>query len=408
MFFFIQSIASTSTDRQFVTVAGQNTLSGSLIKKGAVVMADVTKRNHYPVGTVFYTETLLSMRGKFAASDIFPLNVNDGLLPADQDEIKSIRYIEAKGAYERLLKETGNKTPDAPPSPEPSSARPVRKDSTLLARIRKEYPCPTVAECGFHVDPATWAVMVRNVLKTHPMIISGPSGTGKTEIVRLIADRLGMPLHSYDMGAMHDPMSQLLGTHRLASDGTTTRSVFEYARFVDEVQQRGIILLDELSRAPLMTNNILFPCLDGRRELRIDAAGEGDVRQVKVHPECVFIATANIGSEYTGTTTLDKALVSRLFPVEMDYLAPQFEVDVLKSRTGIPDDDAEHLVSIAGEIRRLYREGSLSASIATRETIMAAEMVADGWDVKTAVDLTFIPMFETEERDQVKRLIMKY
>ena len=50
-----------------------------------------------------------------------------------------------------------------------------------------------------------------------------------------------------------------------------------------------------------MAMNVLFPCLDGRREFRIDIAGSKNARVVKFHPECVFFATANIGENYSGT-----------------------------------------------------------------------------------------------------------
>ena len=51
------------------------------------------------------------------------------------------------------------------------------------------------------------------------------------------------------MGSMQDPLTDLLGSHRLENGS----SVFDYAKFVEDVQKPGVILLDELSRAPLMT-----------------------------------------------------------------------------------------------------------------------------------------------------------
>lgn len=57
-----------------------------------------------------------------------------------------------------------------------------------------------------------------------------------------------------------------------------------------------VILLDELNRAALSSNNVLFPCLDDRRKLSIEVAGGKDIREINVHPEVTFIATANVGS----------------------------------------------------------------------------------------------------------------
>ena len=43
----------------------------------------------------------------------------------------------------------------------------------------------------------------------------GPSGTGKTELVLLACKKLGLECNVYDMGSMYDPVSGLLGVHRL-------------------------------------------------------------------------------------------------------------------------------------------------------------------------------------------------
>ena len=81
------------------------------------------------------------------------------------------------------------------------------------------------------------------------ILICGKTGTGKTEIIIKICNILGIDCHVYDMGSMQDPLTDLLGSHRLENGS----SVFDYAKFVEDVQKPGVILLDELSRAPLMT-----------------------------------------------------------------------------------------------------------------------------------------------------------
>jgi MoxR-like ATPase len=62
-----------------------------------------------------------------------------------------------------------------------------------------------------------------------------------------------------------------------------------------------------------------MPVLDqGQRYLRLD---EADGQQtIKVAQGVTFIATANIGNEYTATRQLDKALMDRFTVIEMDLL----------------------------------------------------------------------------------------
>ena len=193
-------------------------------------------------------------------------------------------------------------------------------------------------------------------------------------------------------------------------------SKFDYAKFAQDIQKPGVILLDELSRAPIQSNNILFPCLDDRRTLPVEIAGCKDTRTITVHPEVCFIATANIGAEYTGTNIMDRALQNRFFPIELNYLDSKQESKVLQQRCGVSEADANLIVRVATEIRNIYKKQELSISVSTRETLMVANLVSDGWTLKEALCMVFLPLFEgsadpTEEateRGKIRKLLMTY
>lgn len=228
--------------------------------------------------------------------------------------------------------------------------------------------------------------------------------THNTELVMLACERLGIPCHVYDMGSMYDPVAGLLGVHRLQKGGVST---FDYAKFTQDISEPGVVLLDELSRAPVTTNNILFPCLDSRRMLPVEIAGGEDLRAVKVHPDCCFIATANVGAEYTGTMSMDRALVGRFFPLELDYMPKDKEEQVLMKRCKISATAAKHIVSVANNVRDMYRKQELSCSLSTRETLMVSELVADGWSTLRAMELVFLPLFEGTKADGERGIIAK-
>ena len=291
--------------------------------------------------------------------------------------------------------------------PKKSVIKPKRTaGTTLLNDIKKNYSCPSI-EDGFYVQDKTWNYLVRNILKKKNTLLLGPTGTGKTDIIIRIAKKLNIELNIYDMGAMIDPLTDLLGTHRIKNGN----SVFDYAKFVADVQKPGIILLDELSRAPLMTNNILFPCLDHRRTLNIEIAGSTDVRAVKVHPDCVFIATANIGQEYSGTNDIDAALMNRFNALQVEYLPQDIEARILEIRTGIELEKANKILNVANAIRDSYLKQMISKPISTRETLECAELVVDGFTIKDAVNLVFCQKFskaDNNEYDTIKKLIMGF
>ena len=360
-------------------------------------------REAYPIGTVFCSSMCeLSARAGtpyYCAGDIYPIlegNSNyDFNLPTPTREM-----LDAYADYKQVAKQEAAQTLFAG-----SSAQIAPKRLSLLDRIRsdKRYAVPDVDKDGFYVKDTDWYLLLRNILTKTASILTGPSGSGKTELVSLAGKKLGMEVSIYNMGTMLDPISGLLGVHRLVQGG----SVFDYAKFTEDIQRPGIILLDELSRAPLSANNILLPCLDSRRELPVDIAGGNGMRNIKVHPECVFIATANIGAEYTGTSQMDRALVDRFFMLEMEYMDADSEAKVLSKRCGIEPSDAKIIVDTARVVRNLHLKGEISSTLSTRETLGAARMVSDGWSVLEAMERCFLPLFEGSRTEGERGVVYK-
>jgi len=282
------------------------------------------------------------------------------------------------------------------------------EDSTgsLREQIIRKFPCPKESEIGFHVDEDVWYLLIRNIMRGENTMLIGPTGSGKTELVTHITKAMDKHLSIQDMGTVQDAQSALLGVHRLNKEG---HSEFDYAPFVGHVQREGIVLLDELNRAPLSAANILFPCLDRRRYLPIDiAVGEG-VRTVPVHDKCVFFATANLGAEYTGTTQIDRALLDRFMPVELTYPTDTAETKILMIRTGIDEKTAKAIVKVSKTIREQFKEQELSNVVSVRHTLLAASLIKDGFDTVGALMKVVMPLFDdasgVSERTKVKSII---
>ena len=320
---------------------------------------------------------------------------------------KSFDFFDIKVCREEDYIEMTTEVPQFDPSSSYNEDTKSEAAASLKTTIMDKYPCPDI-NTGFYIEEKRWNVLVRNILKHKNTMLVGPTGTGKTDVIIRICKALNIPCRIYDMGAMMDPLTDLLGSHRLENGS----SKFDYAKFVKDVQEPGVILLDELSRAPQMTNNILFPCLDDRRTLPVEIADSNSAREVKVHPECVFIATANIGSEYSGTNDIDAALENRFMMIQVDYLPQSVEAEILNIRTGCNLESAKKITSIANAIRERYLEGTLSKTISTRETLACAEFVVDGFAIVDAINFSFCEKFpkygDNSEYDTVKKLVMGF
>jgi len=362
------------------------------------VSCDKDVRALHPVGTVFAVTDLFD-RGKFYAAEDYKLYpVHDGSKFLTTNEEFRELYQKVVDGLEGELDEVIPEKEDKPK---------VKKIPSLRDRLLKDSSLepPTIEEDGFYVDKDVWYLLLRNIKKNKNTMLLGPTGAGKTELVMLLATKLAKELFIHDMGTLHDPMSGLLGTHRISSDG---KSVFDYSRFSQEIKREGIMLLDELSRAPLSTNNILVPCLDSRRELYIDIAmGEGE-RIIKVNEELCFFATANIGSEYTGTTMIDRAVQDRFFPVQLDYMSADLEAKLLAVRTKLNVPECRLIAEIASKIRKSYVSGDLSTSLSHRHTLEVASLVKDGFSVLFAFEQIVLPMFEGSSSDGERAVVKTF
>lgn len=282
--------------------------------------------------------------------------------------------------------------------------------STNIRRsITVTYPAPKKEDIGFAIEPELWYRLIRNILIGESTLLVGPTGSGKTELISHVAKALGKDLFIQDMGTVLDATASLAGVHRLNSEG---HSDFEYAPFTDYIQSGGIVLLDEINRSPKDANNFIFPCLDSRKYLPVDSACAGASRKIIVHPETVFFGTANLGAEYSGTSSIDRALLDRFAIIELDYPIEGDEVEILKLRTSIDDKNAMAIVKVSNEIRKMFKDQTLSSSISVRHTLQVAGLVRDGFDLQQALKWTVLPLFEdsvgASERSSVMSIMTAF
>ena len=259
-----------------------------------------------------------------------------------------------------------------------------------------------------------WKYLIRNIIRGKNIMMTGPAGCGKTMAAKAAANSIeGYNMEIFNLGSTQDPRATLIGNTQF---DTTKGTVFSPSPFVKAIQTPNtVIVLDEISRAHPEAHNILMSVLDqGQRYLRLDEASDSPI--VKVAEGVSFIASANIGNEYTATRQLDRALVDRFTIIEMDTLTQSEETKLLQMM--YPSVDVKLINSVA-EITTMTRNEvkketpNLTNSLSTRTSVEIGSLLYDGFSLEEAAEITIYPLFDDaggaqSERTYIRQFVQKF
>lgn len=269
------------------------------------------------------------------------------------------------------------------------------------------------------ISESKWKYAVRSALKGKNILVVGPTGSGKSLLAQTIAKVINNNerFFYFNLGSTTDARCSLIGN---TAFDKSTGTVFNESLFVKAIKTEGaIILLDELSRAHPDAANILMSVLDDlQRYLRLDE--KSDTETVKVAKGVSFIATANVGNEYTGTRVMDRALLNRFsVKIEMTPLDRDEEFEYIQRRFNVTSDDNLKLLGNVIDIAAYTRnqislsDGKLTNFLSTRDVVEMAELILDGFTLEEIAESTIYPNFSFDggvesERLFVKQLVQKY
>jgi nitric oxide reductase NorQ protein len=258
-----------------------------------------------------------------------------------------------------------------------------------------------------------WKYLIRSAVRAKNIMMTGPAGCGKTMAAKSLVNSLDRPDFYFNLGATQDPRATLIGNTMFDQKKGT---YFSESAFVSAIKTpNAVILLDELSRAHPDAWNILMTVLDqGQRYLRLDEAEGSPI--VNVAEGVTFIATANIGNEYTSTRVIDRAILDRFVTIEMDVLNDEQELGLLSYMyPEVNQDELKAVAEIAHHTRTqsMSDAGKLTAMVSTRASVEMAGLLYDGFDLFESAEISIFPFFSNDggvdsERTYIKQLVQKY
>lgn len=251
---------------------------------------------------------------------------------------------------------------------------------------------------SYQISEIKWKSVIRTVLRGKNLMIVGEKGEGKTTLIFAIAKALGRPLFTFNLGDTSDAQTYLFGKTQ-AKDGSTFYQESEFLKAI--TTKNAIVLLDEFSRASRDASNILFPILDlNQRFAHIPERGENS--KVMVAEGVSFLATANIGMEYTGTSIMDTAIMDRFTKVEIDELTSDQLHNLIKG-IKVEQSIKDFFVKSKLAIKSAVKNSDLTQTFSTRQMIECLEYCYDGFSIQEVLELMVYSTYSSDGDMQSER-----
>ena len=233
----------------------------------------------------------------------------------------------------------------------------------------------------------------------------GPSGTGKTHIIYLVAELTQLPLWEINCGlqtSAYDLFGRYIG---LGKENWIDGIITSWCRY------GGILYLDEANMMKQDVATKLNPILDARGHMVLN---EKDNELIERHKDAYMIISLNpFSAEFTGTKPLNAAFRRRMSVwLNFDYMSvdnhiDEQEVELLIERSGIFKETATNIVQVAAKLRQEYKNGDLPYGPSVGDLANWARIIADGASPIDAGNETLVAMTsdDFEVQEEVRKII---
>jgi midasin len=186
-------------------------------------------------------------------------------------------------------------------------------------------------------------------IKRYPVLLQGPTSSGKTSLVRYLAAKTGhefVRINNHE----HTDLQEYLGSYVTDSHG---KLQFQEGALVKAVREGHWIVLDELNLAPSDVLEALNRLLDDNRELFVPELQE----TIPAHPNFMLFATQNPPMLYGGRKMLSRAFRNRFIEVHVDEIPEDELVTILEQRCRIAPSYAKKMVQVMKDLQT-HRQNS--------------------------------------------------
>lgn len=234
---------------------------------------------------------------------------------------------------------------------------------------------------GFYIPSEVLTVIEDFLTSGFHVMLAGNPGCGKTEFGQVWAASRGIQVHKVNCGAIRSPRDWFGRYEFREGQGT----VFVPTRFLEMLEQPGLIILDELNRTTPDNHNPIMNILDGNREVYVEELQ----RVVRVHDDALFLATRNSGRQHTGTFHLDHALEDRFQEIRLELPPRSAIAQLIPDKYSISEEHADLIANLTIKLNEMYIEEMLSKAMGMRPAFAAGALLSKGNSLDVALRYAF-------------------
>lgn len=253
------------------------------------------------------------------------------------------------------------------------------------------------------------ALLVAGMMDGDKTLITGPTGSGKSSLVKYVCAKLNRPFIRINMSG--DVESAALFGTLVVRGGAT---VWEDGAITEAAKYGAVCLVDEWELMPaeiaMGMQNLLE---DGGYLYLKEKPGTSDERTV--HPDANFrlvfagntVGQGDVTGAFSGVGVQNTATIDRFTnTIRLGYLSQKHEVAIITSKSDVDKKVATDMVRLASLVRSAYEQGKIGLTMSPRTLINWARK-QKRYDAQYALQVSYLEKLTPDDSKSVSELYTK-
>jgi cobaltochelatase CobS len=253
------------------------------------------------------------------------------------------------------------------------------------------------------------ALLVAGIMDGDKSLLTGPTGSGKSSLVKYVCAKLNMPFIRINMSG--DVESAALFGSLVVRGGAT---VWEDGAVTEAAKHGAVCLVDEWELMPseiaMGMQNLLE---DGGSLYLKEKPGTSADRIVIPHKDFRLVFAGNTVGQgdttgaFSGVGIQNTATIDRFTnTIRLGYLSADHEINIITSKSSVSKTVAKDMVKFANLVRNAYEQGKVGLTMSPRTLINWARK-QQRYSVSYALQVSFTEKLTLDDSKSIQELYVK-